>query len=51
MGSKVGCFVGFCHHPVTTTSAHMHAYHFCSKVEQNRAVNNHCMEERYKTNM
>ena len=25
-GSKVGCFGGFCHHPVTTTSAH--AFHY-----------------------
>ena len=28
MGSKVGCFAGFCHHPVTTTSAHTHAYRY-----------------------
>ena len=28
MGSKVGCFAGFCHHPVMTTSAHTHAYRY-----------------------
>ena len=27
-GSKVGYFAGFCHHPVTTTSTHTHAYHY-----------------------
>ena len=26
MGSKVGCFAGFYHHPVTTISVHTHAY-------------------------
>ena len=28
MGQKIGCFASFCHHPLTTMSAHMHAYHF-----------------------
>ena len=28
MGSKVGCFAGFCHHPVTITSAHTHVYRY-----------------------
>ena len=28
MGSKVGCFAGFCHHHVTITSAYMHAYRY-----------------------
>ena len=27
-GSKIGCFAGFCHHPVTITNAHMHAYRY-----------------------
>ena len=51
MGSKVGCFAGFCHHPVTTTSGHMHAYvalSFVRKSNKNRYVNNHFM---HKTNM
>ena len=25
---KLVVFAGFCHHPVTTTSAHTHAYHY-----------------------
>ena len=25
-GPKVGCFAGFCHHCLVTTSAHMHVY-------------------------
>ena len=28
MGSKVGCFAGFCHHYLTTMSVHMHVYHY-----------------------
>ena len=27
-GSKIGCFAVFCHHPVTITNAHMHAYRY-----------------------
>ena len=27
-GPKVGCFVGFCHHHLTTMSAHTHAYRY-----------------------
>ena len=34
-GSKVGCFAGFCHHPMITTNVHMHAYRYpCLKVGQ-----------------
>ena len=28
MGSKVGCFAGFCYHPITIMSAHTHAYRY-----------------------
>ena len=27
-GLKVGCFAGFCRHPVMTTSAHTYAYRY-----------------------
>ena len=27
-GLKVGCSAGFCHHRLTTTSVHTHAYHY-----------------------
>ena len=27
-GPKVGCFAGFCHHYLTTMSAHTQAYHY-----------------------
>ena len=47
--SKVGCFAGFCHHRVTTMSAHTHAY-FYPLFESDMSVNNRFMQERYKTN-
>ena len=28
IGLKVGCLVGFCHHRLTTMSAHTHAYRY-----------------------
>ena len=28
MGLKVGCFAGFCHHCLTTMSAHTYAYRY-----------------------
>ena len=28
MGLKIGCLAGFFHHCVTTTSVHMHVYHY-----------------------
>ena len=28
MGPKVGCFAGFCHHHLTTMSAHTHVYRY-----------------------
>ena len=50
-GSKVRCFAGFCPHLVTTTSAHTHAYRYLLfEMEQERSINNHFMQEKYKTN-
>ena len=35
IGSKVGCFPGFCHHCLMTMSVYMHVCHYpCLKVEQ-----------------